>query len=854
VSFVFRRNLYLASGSPASIASLSLDFGAGQGYQSATWEQPISNAYASAGTKRIKVRVVYNTPTGSETRESWFDLRVLNDPPVAARYDPNNPVRRVDYTVPFAATYSGSGNDPNFLTHKGAKVSVCYSQGHTQLVKPFIVVEGYNTTAIAPHLVGVNNRNNDVEGFLKEIDRSAPFDFNDQLDLAHYDIVYIDFNEGTDDIRRNAALFQRVVQWVNTHKTLDPTTNTIQQNVVMGESMGGLVARYGLARMVRAGQAHDTRLLVLHDSPQRGANNPLGVQALALQSVFPITVAGGITIYPGAFVDRLGESLAILNAPATRQLAILSALSPSGAYAGNTFIEGPYKDVVDFSTPPPGTPVPTYGIIATSDGSQCGRAQNTAPHTELIRNNTNWMYAPVTSVGPRHNFYSEAIANALPAYGVRDRIAHLRVWTQYRIRIFTFTVATINITLSDTDFPAPANTLPYETLPGGTENPADQSDVTATPSTNYFNIYSFASTSTLYNGPICFVPTYSALDVPTVLPTTAFAKYINSATDNPSKPRVFPYIAMEQAGTTFNQPHLRFTARNSEWIFRSMEGLAMPANFCSAECEVPAENTFSGPATLCGPTTYSPTDRGPGYSYTWTTNPPNLFSPPVGTGLTFTTSNNGDGQGTITLQIDGPCPKTITRPVNVGAPLEPIAEWVHTDGVCDNNMAYYHIANYAPALTYSISNRVAASGAAPAGPDFWVKAGGGTLTGSFTLTATTNGCGSRSADYNVSYPPCEGPAPTYTLSPNPADDYVTVEEQTTASARNPTASSASSNASRGISALHVYDSYGQLRATQPGNGASTVRLRTRALPVGLYVVHILSGQAVVSRQHLEVRR
>jgi triacylglycerol esterase/lipase EstA (alpha/beta hydrolase family) len=54
------------------------------------------------------------------------------------------------------------------------------------------------------------------------------------------------------------------------------------QNIILGYSMGGLVARYGLAQMVRNGQNTQTRLLLTLDSPHHGANFPLGLQHLAL--------------------------------------------------------------------------------------------------------------------------------------------------------------------------------------------------------------------------------------------------------------------------------------------------------------------------------------------------------------------------------------------------------------------------------------------------------------------------------------------------------------------------------------------------------------------------------------------
>ena len=38
--------------------SVSLDFGDGRGYRPVVWDQPIATTYATAGTKRVRVRVL----------------------------------------------------------------------------------------------------------------------------------------------------------------------------------------------------------------------------------------------------------------------------------------------------------------------------------------------------------------------------------------------------------------------------------------------------------------------------------------------------------------------------------------------------------------------------------------------------------------------------------------------------------------------------------------------------------------------------------------------------------------------------------------------------------------------------
>lgn len=87
-----------------------------------------------------------------------------------------------------------------------------------------------------------------------------------------YDFIVIDYDEGGNYIEHNAYLLAKVIEWVNTVKA------TPEKNVVFGPSMGGLVARYALTYMENQNINHDTRLFISFDSPQYGANVPLGLQ------------------------------------------------------------------------------------------------------------------------------------------------------------------------------------------------------------------------------------------------------------------------------------------------------------------------------------------------------------------------------------------------------------------------------------------------------------------------------------------------------------------------------------------------------------------------------------------------
>ena len=94
-----------------------------------------------------------------------------------------------------------------------------------------------------------------------------------------------------------------MIKWVNTQKANNGSTF---QNVVLGQSMGGLVARYALKDMENKGLNHDTRLYVSHDTPHLGANVPLSVQHSArhLRNMYintPIPLLLGEVVLPIIF-------------------------------------------------------------------------------------------------------------------------------------------------------------------------------------------------------------------------------------------------------------------------------------------------------------------------------------------------------------------------------------------------------------------------------------------------------------------------------------------------------------------------------------------------------------------------
>lgn len=95
-------------------------------------------------------------------------------------------------------------------------------------------------------------------------------------------------NKGYDIITYNVGNTHRPIQVLA--KSLQQFIKFINQNkkgheelVVIGVSQGGLVARYALTEMENNNETHSVKLFVTLDTPHKGANIPVGLQALLIK-------------------------------------------------------------------------------------------------------------------------------------------------------------------------------------------------------------------------------------------------------------------------------------------------------------------------------------------------------------------------------------------------------------------------------------------------------------------------------------------------------------------------------------------------------------------------------------------
>ncbi len=212
---------------------------------------------------------------------------------------------------PFSLTstrsYLGSNASGQYQIYRS---SVNHSITLNNLRKPLIFVEGFDPD----NSFGFGTSGN----IYSMINSIATNNLASSIHTRGYDIIILNFNDGGDYIQRNALLLVELIELVNSNK---PGTDPV---VIMGYSMGGLVARYALNYMEENNIDHEVQLFISIDSPHKGAHVPAGIQAMAKMFDSPAY----LTMFPD-----LASSLSQLNAPAARQM-LKYRLSSSSVLSG----------------------------------------------------------------------------------------------------------------------------------------------------------------------------------------------------------------------------------------------------------------------------------------------------------------------------------------------------------------------------------------------------------------------------------------------------------------------------------------------------------------------------------------
>lgn len=657
------------------VNNISIDFGDGQGYRTLSVGTPLSLNYSDTGSKTWTYRLQLS---GGQYLYSHSQVKIKNAITETGcancRFGATNPE-----TITFTADEAFQGAAANGF------ITIRYRDADLGLRRPLIVVEGFDAGHItSPELqFGTTT----IDDFNENVFFSGSPAINDVIlnNFREYDIIYVDWRNGTDFLQRNGLLLETIIRWVNANKEPLPGAG-FAQNVILGQSMGGVISRWALRDMeTRLAQQHQTRMFISMDAPQQGANVPAAYQHLAkhMRNLYLQTnVWGGVELFqwitggPSPF-----RALSIADRPASRQM-LINWVNGSGNI-DNTMHDQWQTELRNLGYPSQNN----IRNIAVSNGAECGTTQPFAPGAELLningKANTRFLGDLVGQIAfplagvllgqggfylgilpGRNEIKYEFIANAQPQQGASQRIYRGKI--SYTKRILWLIPVTVTITERNNN--NNSSLLPLDYYAGGQINTGvNINDINIQNALVKFNL-SFSHIPTF-----SFIPTPSALDIGlnnvTLNNADYLARYIGGAP--PVVPRNSPFQNFVTAfnNQRRNEQHIGFFPRNGDWLAQELTQIDNPphnppvAN-CSAFCE---NGTIIGNPLICNAQTFT-APFGAGVTYAWVIGDPSLVTPNVvGNTITLTRNPNANGTTTLTVNISGACGSTtLSIPITVG--------------------------------------------------------------------------------------------------------------------------------------------------------------------------------------------
>ena len=813
-------NLFL-SNYPATIQNIQIDFSDGLGFRLVPYDQLINVSYTVANTYTWQYKI---TLTSGQTLlshskvviEEGLDELASTVGSSTARVNASAKTSITGYEkVNITATNSYNNS------YGSATLYIRYANGGTTIRKPLIVAEGFDPGAILnPENEGGDNN---VNHFFRNVNLSNSMALYGELNS--YDIIYVDWNVGVDFIQKNAYVLEEVIKYVNSKKAQAGSTTP---NVIIGQSMGGLIARYALRDIeLNRNFNHDTKLYISHDAPHLGANTPLSVQYSArhLRNLYistPIPFAAGDIIMPMIFNFAEGFSdtinffggntsvdvpitplraFSLADVPAARQMQY-TWVSNTGTI-DNTIHDAWQQELslLDYPQGYIGKPIRN---VAIANGSECGITQvdngnimsyvKDAGRDTFLSNYIGIMDGVYGTLVNRPDIVTTALFPGKSYWEIDFQSKYMTTLNQskniyhgsikYKKKVFWFIPISIYVTNKDVN--QPTGVLPYDIYGGGvqlTDN--DQLPIA--------NIVS--------NG-FGFIPTASALDIgkgTTIINDTEYRKsYVGALppiapTNSPFQNFVSNFDKDNPSNN--NSTHISFNRRNGDWLTSELIANENPNSSpelvnCSFMC---SDLQIIGAENVCIIENY--TAPAGATTYTWSITQGNSLVTISGNGtnsiILNKTSPNASGSVTLNLNFgSATCGfKNITKVIWVGAAPFSISRGIAESETCDIKYHYVPFIINLPPNTYLNFNYLY--------PNVRYSQSGSTYTfqflknysGPFTIIATaTNGCGSYTLDtedghfisscgsmsLKNSNSDASNDTSYYTVYPNPTNDVINV--------------------------------------------------------------------------------
>mgnify|MGYP001466420956 CR=1 FL=1 len=842
-----------------TISTVAVDFLKGSGYQTINPNSSVSYTYTdSSGYKKFAIKVTCTDGSIYYCYSQQF-VKVINTTTnVAGRYAPLSQTELNNPAISIAAVPG---------EHYAAKVYIRYSKTRegtalaNKLVKPFIVVEGYDLNDVAPLL---DKENYTINSLIEEWEDIKDYDLREALDeTAGYDLVFVQYYT-MDYIENNTKMLEKVIDQLNTLK-MNNAAGIREKNVVMGISLGGVLSRYTLAKMTknRGTSSTDTRLLLTYDSPHQGGNVPLGFQHF-LQDFGEVQIAGAKFKNES---EQLKQFYTLNSQPATSQLLLLRATDANGSVQQNTFFAsgGPYRTMVDFDATQMSNTPPSYEFKAISQGSQCG-TWVMQPHTVLSSTSGNAATVRWVAFGLLTNKFKLTVdINALPAQGESKRISYIKM--ERNVRLFWGVIGTGWKTMYERSRFSPTNVIPYDCVPGGTSSALQRSGGGISSS----HVYPFGSgdwyISNFWHGaikPFLVLVSFSSVavnvsvpfqqDIFTTVPINSSLDLQNVSTSTFNQSYIYPinglagsrsvkYIANESfaasvngnSTTLYNYEHADFTKRQSQWMYNEMEGIDNSILNCEdAQSCSGTSFTITGNNFLCASESYALNPLPPTFPINWSVSQSGIVSLITNPDKSVTLSKLTDGIITLTgsSTICNNQVISFSKQIIVGSPAPEGIYFDPEDPLCINErfprgVKNAYVFNPVPGTTYvwRVNNIVRGSG----NPHLGIIHNN-CVIGTNTVTVRSFRCGIWSAETVATFEAewCEPEGfRMYSVSPNPSYGSVSVESKST----------------KTIEEVRVKDKLGNVKLSRKSvKGTKKVLLDLSLLPADIYFIEIFDGK------------
>ncbi len=674
-------------------ASLAVDFGDGSGYEPLEMGKSVGHYFEQDGdyvwTFRLKLTdgtFRYCRTPVKITGKAKLDTLTAHNP--ACLDDP------WEETIFATKSYKGAEGS--------AFLQIAPANDCTTISKPLIVVEGFDSGLFAENgSIG----DMDLEIFLRTVESSSSDSLQDLITedtIDDFDIIYVNWDNGTDWLQRNAYVLEEVIRWVNQNKADDAAPN-----VVLGQSMGGVIARYALRDMENNNEDHDTSLYISHDAPHQGAHVPPGVLYMVRHTLNEIinTPAGdiGVAIASGHF--PVHDARQLIDRPAVKQLLI-------------NYVDVEYEvsndehDAWLQELQAMGYPQQSRNI-ALGNGSHCGQTYGMEPGQGLFRLHgigaTGFVTDLIALITGQGIYLGAALGDipavlmgALPgqtklktdfqiwSFPGNESDLLYKGWIQYEKKFLW--VAPLMRTITNRTFEWEGENLRLDNYPGGSMPFIDTIDEFEEFEDNFWASYNLNLEVT---SNLNFIPTTSALDVGGGFTDLKEEDYLRNYTVvSPLPPELD--IPFDNFSTTYNsvgenETHITFNAQSGDWLANELNNAAILFD-CTFLCDV---SQIEGSNLLCKEEIYY-VDVVEDTQVQWSSSNPDAALPinPNSSATAFTTPPNTFSQevtlfATLTSESCGGSPVFLEKEVLVGTPAEPSDLYGPTEVLTGALVSYY---------------------------------------------------------------------------------------------------------------------------------------------------------------------